>query len=646
MAIRSIWPSNPNPLNTSADGASAAQWVSGLRFRTTQPGKILGIRWYGVSATGKTINLYTNSGSLLATSATGNATSGSWTSSLFTTPIDIQACTTYVATVYSPGGSLAYTSGGLASKVENGPLIALADKFDGINAVYAANAGNVFPTADITLSYNMFVDVLFEDSLPAPLVVNMAPGMMASGPPGNVWVTPIVRGDSGPQPVPLISVPTDPNATLFLPPPDTGTNPGGWPSNWIFVPGAAYTATNWPVTIQASVSQSASTLRATARSVAAAQASGVSLVRAATNSILSTLSTVPSSSEAIAKTVSVTASPAATVQRTGTKSALTSVATSVSQSRAVAKTITISQAVNLSVKRAATKAISMTQASSIVALKTGTRTVTGTQGHSGSLVRTVEKIVLAPVVLSNTVRRAVTKTVTGTQTEIASVVRAAGKALLGTQAASSTFLRNAGKVVTSVQASAVSVRKAATKALSLTQAISGTVTRVATKTATATQAQTSQVKRAGAKVLTTAQSATSSFTKTTNRVVEVLAQVSPVISLRRATTKAISVALGAVVTLRRDATKKATATQVSTSVLRRAATKTASSVQASVVTRSFTKAYQVVVFATQGTNVITSIFVIVRLATAAIYRYLPKKAAVVREWDGTKWIVRRVFRKR
>lgn len=612
MAIWSIWPNNPAPGATSGDNVSASQWVSGLRFRTTQPGLLVGLRWYGVGTGARVINLYTNSGTLLATTNTGNTALG-WTSSNFGTPVSIQACTTYVATCYSPTGALAYTNGGLASKTMNGPLIALADKFDGINAVYAANAGNVFPTTDITLSYNMWVDLLFEDSLPAPLVPRIAPGAMAAGPPGNVWIPPYMVRGNDPQPTPLVEVTTDPNAQLFLPPPDSGSNPGGWPSWWVFIPGFAFTATNWPITISASVGSSATALRATAKAINASQAAGVSLVKNAVKPVLASLAQTVSRTSAASKPIQATSSTSAQV------------------SRASSKTLSSTVSTVLSLLRASTKSASTTSATSVTVRRSLAKSLTSTAiGSSSSIIKAIQKPINAAQSLNISIKRDSTKALSATSPTSPTVKRAATKSATTTQASTSSLAsRVVGKVVTLTQGSTSTLSKRAlAKTVSMTQVTAASVSRAATKSLSATQAQSSTVRRAAGKVISASSVVSAVLSMISNRKITITTQVATVPSIARALSKRVTATVG------------------TTSTVRRAVAKTISAAQSASSSAVASRTFHVLITATQGITARLQLMPTIKLTTAALFRFLPEKAAVVREWDGTKWIVRRVFRKR
>ena len=73
-------------------------------------------------------------------------TASGWQQANFTTPIAIEANTTYVASYHAPNGRYAVDEGFFATAgVDNGPLHALRDGLDGANGVYAYGTFSVFP---------------------------------------------------------------------------------------------------------------------------------------------------------------------------------------------------------------------------------------------------------------------------------------------------------------------------------------------------------------------------------------------------------------------------------------------------------------------------------------------------------------------
>ena len=84
----------------------------GVKFKADVDGAISGVRFY--KATGNTGthigNLWTANGTLLARGTFSGETASGWQQLTFTTPVDITAGTTYVASYYAPRGHYSASS--------------------------------------------------------------------------------------------------------------------------------------------------------------------------------------------------------------------------------------------------------------------------------------------------------------------------------------------------------------------------------------------------------------------------------------------------------------------------------------------------------------------------------------------------------
>jgi phosphodiesterase/alkaline phosphatase D-like protein len=155
----SVWPLTAVPAVPSQPDTSAVEL--GMRFRADSDGLITGLRFYkGPANTGVHVaNLWSNSGTPLATAVFEFESATGWQEVAFPTPVAITANTTYVASYHAPSGGYAVTAGGLASAVAAPPLHALRDGFDGASGVYRYGASG-FPTSTFG-STNYWVDVVF-----------------------------------------------------------------------------------------------------------------------------------------------------------------------------------------------------------------------------------------------------------------------------------------------------------------------------------------------------------------------------------------------------------------------------------------------------------------------------------------------------
>ena len=182
----SIWGPTATPA-TPAETSDSSPIEVGVRFRATSAGRITGVRFYkGATNTGTHVgHLWSRTGTLLATATFTNETASGWQEVRFSSPVDVTANTTYIASYHAPRGNYASNVDFFATAgVDNGPLRALSDGEDGGNGVYAYGASGSFPTGTWR-SENYWVDVVFEtgggapDTTP-PTVTGVTPGRGAT----------------------------------------------------------------------------------------------------------------------------------------------------------------------------------------------------------------------------------------------------------------------------------------------------------------------------------------------------------------------------------------------------------------------------------------------------------------------------------
>jgi hypothetical protein len=137
----------------------------GVKFQSSQTGNITAIRFYkGPPNIGTHVgNLWTASGSLLATVTFSNESSGGWQQVNLSSPVSIAANTLYVVSYHSNGEYSADTHYFDSAAQTNGPLTAPATGSVGNNGVYAYGSTSVFPT-NTFLGSNYWVDVVFNPS--------------------------------------------------------------------------------------------------------------------------------------------------------------------------------------------------------------------------------------------------------------------------------------------------------------------------------------------------------------------------------------------------------------------------------------------------------------------------------------------------
>ncbi|MGW4638068.1 DUF4082 domain-containing protein [Sphaerisporangium sp. NPDC004334] len=161
----SIWASNAVPANPSNADADAVE--VGVKFTAEMNGQVTGVRFYkGAGNTGAHVgNLWSATGTPLATGAFVNESSSGWQTLQFATPVDVVAGQVYVASYHAPNGH--YAGDGAyfnAGPYANSPLTAAANGGPaGGNGVYRYGTDSGFPSASFN-GANYWVDVLFTPS--------------------------------------------------------------------------------------------------------------------------------------------------------------------------------------------------------------------------------------------------------------------------------------------------------------------------------------------------------------------------------------------------------------------------------------------------------------------------------------------------
>jgi len=184
-AISTIWPSTAVP--KLVDGGADSSVELGVKFQSDVAGVVSGIRFYKAAAnTGTHVaNLWTSTGTKLASATFTGETASGWQQVNFATPVTIAANTVYVASYHVNNGhysaDLNYFS---ASGMDNPPLHALKNGVSGGNGLYVYGKSSAFPT-NTWNTCNYWVDVVFQASAPPdttpPTVQSVNPISGASG---------------------------------------------------------------------------------------------------------------------------------------------------------------------------------------------------------------------------------------------------------------------------------------------------------------------------------------------------------------------------------------------------------------------------------------------------------------------------------
>jgi hypothetical protein len=154
-----IWPSSIVPANPAVNVGEPGE--VGVKFRSQLPGYITGVRFYkGAANTGTHVgNLWTVTGTHLASATFTNETASGWQEVLFPSPVPITANTTYVASYHINSGYVAFDESYFVDGVYNNPLRALRNGEDGPNGLFKLGTSG-FPTLSWQ-STNYWVDVVF-----------------------------------------------------------------------------------------------------------------------------------------------------------------------------------------------------------------------------------------------------------------------------------------------------------------------------------------------------------------------------------------------------------------------------------------------------------------------------------------------------
>ncbi len=167
-----IWSGTTVPGTVDAGPDSAVEL--GVKFRSDANGFISGLRFYKASTnTGTHIgNLWTSTGTLLATATFTNETASGWQQVNFSTPVAITANTVYVASYHTNVGHYSNNLSYFTSKgVDNPPLHALANGVSGPNGVFAYGSTSKFPDQGWKES-NYWVDVVYSATTAPPATLS------------------------------------------------------------------------------------------------------------------------------------------------------------------------------------------------------------------------------------------------------------------------------------------------------------------------------------------------------------------------------------------------------------------------------------------------------------------------------------------
>ena len=162
----------------------------GVKFQASFSGKITAIRFFkatgALSTNQDTVQLWDLNGNLLGEGRSAGNAASKWDTVKLTTPIEITANTTYVASYFSPSGYYADTDFGFSNPIVNGALTGIGTNDpDGPNGIYDYNPHPLFPQTSSSAA-NYWVDVVYSpnglgpDTIP-PLISFTSPTGGATG---------------------------------------------------------------------------------------------------------------------------------------------------------------------------------------------------------------------------------------------------------------------------------------------------------------------------------------------------------------------------------------------------------------------------------------------------------------------------------
>jgi hypothetical protein len=164
--VCTIWSAGTVP--GAVDGGDPSAGEYGVKFRSDVNGSVLGVRFYKASLNTGThiVNLWTANGNLLASAVVSGETASGWQQFNFSSPVNVAAGTTYVASYFTSTGHYSFDAGYFGAAVDAAPLHALANT-SSVNGVYRYGSSSGFPTSTYSAS-NYWVDVAFAPNSTTP----------------------------------------------------------------------------------------------------------------------------------------------------------------------------------------------------------------------------------------------------------------------------------------------------------------------------------------------------------------------------------------------------------------------------------------------------------------------------------------------
>ncbi len=165
----------PSATPAVASSGDTSSVELGVKFTSDVSGYVTSLRFYKGTGNGGTHvgHLWDASGNLLASATFSGETASGWQQVDFSSPVAINANTTYVASYFAPQGNYSYTGNYFASGLNSGVLHAPSSGGAGGNGLYLYTATGAFPTNSFNAT-NYFVDVVFSTTAPSAGAASVA----------------------------------------------------------------------------------------------------------------------------------------------------------------------------------------------------------------------------------------------------------------------------------------------------------------------------------------------------------------------------------------------------------------------------------------------------------------------------------------
>ncbi len=168
----SLWGPNTSVPSDKVDSGDPTPVEVGVKFRSDSYGTVSGMRFYKAAAnTGTHVgSLWTAGGQRLAQATFTGETASGWQTVTFSSPVEVQPNTTYVASYHAPNGHYSATgeyfyrtpapgpNGG--ADIDSAPLHGVRNADGETNGLFSYSAASTFPVNSYAAS-NYWVDVIY-----------------------------------------------------------------------------------------------------------------------------------------------------------------------------------------------------------------------------------------------------------------------------------------------------------------------------------------------------------------------------------------------------------------------------------------------------------------------------------------------------